>query len=214
MAEVVRPSPRAAAARLFLPTLDLLLAVYVAALALILITGGFDLGIRDPRALQRLQGLRQHLLAHARQRAAQLLKELDSGMPAGLRQRATLAATLSSIGVIQTGLKKFAEAEQSLQEAIAVWRELGDSQPAAPQHHIDRIGAQISLGNLYRDSGRGAEAHRSWQSCLEELEQLRSKHADDSLVGNRVALKVYQLCSIYGLLGEFSLAADCARRNL
>ncbi|HUG89691.1 MAG TPA: hypothetical protein VML55_02585, partial [Planctomycetaceae bacterium] len=157
----------------------------------------------------RNQGRADQKLADRRQ-AIDLLKDL----PASIRHRTTLAATLQSMGEIQTGLKQFAEAEKSLQDAIALWRELAAEQPDKPQLHVSRLSAQISLGNLYRESGRGAEAHRTWQGCLADLEQLRSQHPKDATLIEALAAREYQIASIYGRLGAFSFAADFARRNL
>ncbi len=146
--------------------------------------------------------------------AAELLNNLVVDHPGTQRHRVTLATTLHSIGEIQAGLKQFAEGEQSLGDAITLWRELADAQPDDPQLQINRVGSEISLGRLCHESGRSAAAHRMWQDCMSELEQLSALYPLDAALAEQIASKESQICDIYGRLGAFTFAAEYPRRNL
>src|SRR6185436_18271540 len=87
------------------------------------LVAGLDKDAQAKQLAGRNEGTEDAKLAD-RLRAAQLLNELVAEQPGALRHKSTLAATLQSIGVIQTGLKQFDEAEKSLQEAIVLWDDL------------------------------------------------------------------------------------------
>ncbi|HZN36562.1 MAG TPA: protein kinase, partial [Pirellulaceae bacterium] len=150
----------------------------------------------------------------SQQQAAALLKDLATAQPGQERHRTTLATTLQSIGMVQTGLKQYEAAEKSMNDAIALWRELAAAQPNNPQLQVSLIGAQMALGACYRESGRPAEAHRVWQECLASLDQVRQRQAADTTLGKQIALKEAQICDLYGRLGAFSLAAEYSRRSV
>jgi serine/threonine protein kinase/WD40 repeat protein/Flp pilus assembly protein TadD len=144
-----------------------------------------------------------------RRQAADLLKGLASAQPANLRHRATLAATLQSIGVIQTGLKQFDDAERSLDDALKLRQQLLQQQSENPQAVLDVIDTRVALAELYEKSARLPEAHAIWQECLTRLEN----RPNEAPLATKVQELERRICYSYGALGIWPLAVIHSQRN-
>lgn len=145
----------------------------------------------------------------SKQQAVDLLKGLASAQPGDVRHRATLAATLQSIGVIQTGLKQFDEAERSLDDALKLRQQLLQQQSENPQAVLDVIDTRVALAELYEKSARLPEAHAIWQECLTRLENM----PNEAPLAARVQDLERRICYRYGALGIWPLAVIHSRRN-
>ncbi|MCU0962047.1 MAG: tetratricopeptide repeat protein, partial [Pirellulaceae bacterium] len=148
-----------------------------------------------------------------RLQAAELLKSLDADQPGNLRHRSTLAATLHSIGVIQTGLKQFDEAEQALVQALELRDTLRHEQPGKPDPEVDWLSTRIALGNVCWSSARFAEGHRIWQQCTDDLRRIAESQRDNAALQDRIAIEERFLCGSYGRYGLWPLAGEYVRRS-
>ncbi len=149
----------------------------------------------------------------SRQQAADLLKGLAGDQPGQVRHRATLASTLQSIGVIQTGLKQFDQAEKSLDEALKLRKELLKEQSAKPQAQLDVLSVRAAIGQLDWDRDRPQDAHRLWQEILAESQRLAADHVEDAQLQTRIVGMERSIGNRYATLGLWSLAVIQAQRN-
>jgi serine/threonine protein kinase/tetratricopeptide (TPR) repeat protein len=149
-----------------------------------------------------------------RLRAAELLNDVVASQPRSVRHRSTLAATLHSIGVIQTGLKQFDEAEKSLREALQSREDLMREQPESAQALLDALSTRSALGQLELQRGRPREAHRLWQDILEDCRRAAADHAADTTLQSGVARIEGTISEAYGEIGVWELAAYAADQCL
>jgi tetratricopeptide (TPR) repeat protein len=70
--------------------------------------------------------------------------------------RPALAGTLSSLGLLYTDMKRFADAEAVFKEAAGIRRERAAQNPAA--YRPDLAGTLNNLASLYRDMHRDNDA--------------------------------------------------------
>jgi eukaryotic-like serine/threonine-protein kinase len=149
-------------------------------------------------------------LANSKQ-AAELLQGLAAGQS---RHRTTLAATLHSIGMIQTGLKQFAEAEQSLSQALQLRRELLRESASTPQPRVDVLATRAAIGQLYWESDRPEEAHRLWQEILAECRQAAAEQPQDAALHAGLAGVVWSIAQKYGEAGLWELVLPPLEQGL
>ncbi len=147
------------------------------------------------------------------QKAAALLTDAVVDHPGVLRHRATLAATLHSIGVIQTGLKQFDEAEKSLNEALLLRQALRIDQPQDPLISIDEAATRVALGQLHWERARFPVGHETWQQCSDDLQTIAEAHRDNQALQQRIASEERRICNGYGRYGLWPLAGPFARRG-
>jgi tetratricopeptide (TPR) repeat protein/serine/threonine protein kinase len=145
------------------------------------------------------------------QKAAEQIGKL-AAQPGNAGHRKLQATMLHSIGLIQSELKQFEEAEKSLQEALAIREQLRADD--SPQTKLDALATQYSLGQLYWNSERHAEAHRLWQQVLAALEAFSAEHKADAVLQASVVDIEGNICEHYGRIGLWSLAAEHAVRNV
>ena len=148
------------------------------------------------------------------QQAAQLLNEIGGDQPGAQRHRAMLATTLQSIGVIQTGLKQFADAEKSFGQALELRDELRTSQRAEPEPEVEWLGARIALANLYWSSQRFPQAHQIYQECSRRLLQIALSARDNAKLQQRIAGHERSIGDAYAGYGLWPLAREYAVRNI
>jgi tetratricopeptide (TPR) repeat protein/serine/threonine protein kinase len=146
--------------------------------------------------------------------AVDLLRELAGEQPAELRHRKTLAATLHSIGVIQTGLKQFEEAEKSLSEALQLRQALRTGQPDDPLIAVDEVATRVAIGQLDWERARFAEGHRTWQECSQDLQEIAAAHRANQELQQRIASEDRAICNGYGRYGLWPLAGSFVRRSV
>jgi serine/threonine protein kinase/tetratricopeptide (TPR) repeat protein len=146
-----------------------------------------------------------------RKQAADLLKGLAEARPGEVRHRTTLAATLHSIGVLQTGLKQFDEAEKSLDEALKLRLELLKKPADRAQASLDVLSTRAALGQLYWESDRPQEAHRLWQDLLVQCQQTGAEHA--TLRGGIAGIE-WAIAQKYGEMGLWELALAPVEQGL
>ncbi len=176
------------------------------------VMAALDKAAEAQQLASRAAGNTEQTLAD-RLRAADLLKGLVIEQPGAQRHRTTLAATLHSIGVIQTGLKKFSEAEQALLQALELRDALRQEQPGKPEPEIDWIGTRSALGNVYWSSARFPEGHRMWQQCSDDLLKLAEAQRENTALQERIAIEERFLCDSYGRYGLWPLAGEYVRRG-
>ena len=147
-----------------------------------------------------------------RREAVNVLQELIGSGPAEVRHRKTLASALHSIGVIQTDLKQFDEAQKTLEEALQLRREVLDE--SDPRTGVDKLATESALGTVQWHSNRQAVAHKQWQRILSELAEITKTHQDDAELMRSVADIERSICNWYGRLGLWELAATFSVRNV
>ena len=122
-----------------------------------------------------------------RQRAAALLDELVAEQPQSLQHQHTLAATLYSIGLIQTELKQYDEAERSFERALELRDALRKQQPDKTHTALDLAEVRFALGRLYWDTERRPDGHRLWQAALVDFDKVATQSAEDPAIQEHVA---------------------------
>ena len=132
----------------------------------------------------------------------------ESGSAAHRRLKANV---LHSIGVIQSELKQFEEAEKSLKDALAIHQQLRDNDGLQAQ--LDPLAIQYSLGKLYWDNERPSDAHRLWQETLSAIEVLSSANANNAQLLASCGEMERNICDHYGQVGLWTLASEHAVRN-
>ena len=147
-----------------------------------------------------------------RRQAADVLQDLIGNDPAEVRHKRTLAATLHSIGEIQTGLGQFEEAQQSLQEALEGYQSLLQQQPGDPQAALAVLEVQYSLGRWDWVQGIYAQAHDHWRAALDELRQLAEAHREDRELQQELSIQERRIYQHYARIGLFPVAREYVAR--
>jgi serine/threonine protein kinase/WD40 repeat protein/Flp pilus assembly protein TadD len=150
----------------------------------------------------------------SRQQAVSVLKGLAGDQPGHLRHRATLASALQSIGVIQTGLKQFEEAEKSLSEALKLREELFKEQSQKPQARVDVLSVRDAIGQLDWNRDRPQDAHRLWQEILNECQKLAAEHAKDARLQAGIVGIERSIGNQYGDIGLLEATLQSVDRGL
>ena len=143
-----------------------------------------------------------------KQSVVKALEVLTDRQPDVIPPRRALAATHHSIGVIQTELKQFAEAEASFGEALRLRKELLETEPDSPWEEFGVVSARVALGQLYWTTSRFPEAHEIWRECLDESWRLADANREDKALQEQIAADERKICDAYGQCGLWPLARE------
>jgi CHAT domain-containing protein/tetratricopeptide (TPR) repeat protein len=94
--------------------------------------------------------------------------------------RTTLASALNALGIDYYWLGRFSEAAQVLEEALAIYRELGQTRGA--------IRVLVTLGDVYQRSAEAERSFEAYQEALTYAEQLGELSNEVAVLHNNVAI--------------------------
>ncbi|MBW3539799.1 MAG: protein kinase, partial [Planctomycetes bacterium] len=166
------------------------------------LVAGLDKAAQAQQLASRSAGNPDQNLAN-RLQAAQLLQDLVTEQPDSVGHKRTLAATLHSVGVIQTGLKQFDEAETSLLQALEMRDAVRQQEPGKPERIVDWMHTRIAIGSLHWARDRRREAHLLWKELLPDIEQLKTLRSAGKVVvnGSQIYGLEIPICQAYLELG-------------
>ncbi len=148
------------------------------------------------------------------QKAADILGKLAGEHPQQIQHQRSLAAARHSIGVVQTSLKQFKEAEESLNLAIDVRAKVRDTKVDDPELTLDWLSSRIALGQLFWQMEQYPRAHQIWQECLAETERLMNPAPEDKLFQTNVVALERPIYERYGTLGLMPLVQKFTAANV
>lgn len=148
------------------------------------------------------------------QKAVEILGELAAENPQHLQHQRALATTFHAMGVVQTGLKQFDEAEKSLRQAIEMRDRIRAVKPDDPDLTLDWLTSRVALGQLFWQQGRFPEAHQLWQACLVDFEGLDTAAAKDDSLKRTLSDLEGTIYNRYGDARIFELVQKYVVRNV
>jgi eukaryotic-like serine/threonine-protein kinase len=148
------------------------------------------------------------------EKAIGLLRDIAEKDPQASAHRRTLARTYLSLGLMQTQLQQYDDAERSLQTVLDFSAQLYQQSPDDSELELDRNGARIALADIHRRAGRLPQAHRVFQECLDDLERLSRNSSLSRSAKLRGQRYEYQIGQFYLSIGLWSQALRYSRQNL
>ena len=112
-------------------------------------------------------------------RAAQHSRIAEAKAPQVIRYGRALTVALRNIAVGERQLGHFDQALRAFRESLAVSQRLARDNPAIPSLRRELIQDYRSIGDLFREQGRMAEAVRTYRQSRELEEALPKETADD-----------------------------------
>jgi serine/threonine protein kinase/Flp pilus assembly protein TadD len=147
-------------------------------------------------------------------KAVEILGRLSSDAPRAVMHQQTLAGTNHSIGIIQTGLKQFDQAEESLNLAIEMRSRIRETKPDDVKLTLEWLSSRIALGQLYWQKADYPQAHQIWRKCLVESVKMAESHRDDKPLQARISNLEAAVYQCYADVGLFPLVQEFLARNV
>ena len=147
------------------------------------------------------------------QKAVEILDKLAAEHPQQIQHQRSLATTFHSMGVIQTTLKQFEEAEKSLQQAIEMRAKIHESKPDDAELMLDWLTSLNALGQLHWQSESYPKAHQVWQSCLKTTKRLSEAAPNNGSLQQKVVRLERVIFDRYGQLGLMPLMVPFLETN-
>ena len=150
----------------------------------------------------------------SQRRAVAILSQRAADQPQHTEHQRALAITHHYIGVVQTGIQAWDDAEKSLHLALTI---LATLPPENPNHHdreVEELSVRVDLGELYWQAGRLPAAHAVFQECLRDVTHLTQAASVGAPAAAQLAQLEYAMYRRYFQIGLWDIAVAYSRRNL